>query len=101
MWRSEARMVVPWWHHRRVQGRSQSTTLSAPDLHNAQATILISFYNMDHEIIKKIKQNKTWIEAGIPWINLNPVGIMHSPQPLSMSAMMSQSQSTPWRHKLK
>ena len=27
-----------------------------------------------------------------------PIGAMHSPQPLSTSAMTSQSHSTPWRH---
>ena len=30
-----------------VQGRSQGTTLSASDLHNARATILNPFYNME------------------------------------------------------
>ena len=57
---------------RRVQGRRQSTTLSASDLHNARATILNPFYNMEYNMIKKIKQNTTWIEADILGINLNP-----------------------------
>ena len=33
---------------RRVQGRSQGTTLSAFDLHNARSTILNPFYNMEY-----------------------------------------------------
>ena len=41
---------------RRVQGRSQGTTLSASDLHNARATILNPFYNMECKIIKKIRR---------------------------------------------
>ena len=51
---------------RRVQGRSQGTTLSASDLHNARATILNPFYNMEYKIIKKIRQKTAWIEADIP-----------------------------------
>ena len=51
---------------------SQGTTLSASDLHNARATILNPFYNMEYKIIKKIKQNTTWIEADILGINLTP-----------------------------
>ena len=52
--------------------RSQGTTLSASDLHNARATILNPFYNMEHKIIKKIRQNMTWIEEDILGINLTP-----------------------------
>ena len=59
--------------HNRVQGRSQGTTLSASDLHNARANILNSFYNMEYKVIKKIWQNKVWIEAGIPCINISPI----------------------------
>ena len=51
----------PCTSRRRVQGRSQGTTLSASDLHNARATILNPFYNMEYKIIKKIRQNTTWI----------------------------------------
>ena len=43
LWRSEARRVVPW-----SEGRSQGTTLSTSDLHNARATILNPFYNMEY-----------------------------------------------------
>ena len=57
---------------RLVQGRSQGTTLRASDLHNARATILNPFYNMEYKIIKKIRQNTTWIEADILGINLTP-----------------------------
>ena len=53
-----------------MQGRSQGTTLHASDLHNARATILNPFYNMECKIIKKIRQNTTWIEADILGINL-------------------------------
>ena len=49
-------MVVPWLR-----------------LHNAQATILNPFYNMGYNIIKKIGQNMTWIEADILGINLTPI----------------------------
>ena len=56
---------------RRVQGRSQDTTLSASDLHNARATIL--FYNMElYKLIKKMRQNTMWIEADILDIHLTP-----------------------------
>ena len=76
LWRSEARRVVPWSEtltsRRRVQGRSQGTTLSASDLHNARATILNPFYNMEYKMIKKISQNTAWIEADILGKNLTP-----------------------------
>ena len=62
----------PCTSRRRVQGRSQGTTLRASDLHNARATILNPFYNMEYKIIKKIRQNTTWIEADILGINLTP-----------------------------
>ena len=88
----------PWTSRGRVQGRSQCTTLSASGLHNARETILNPFYNLEYEIMKKITQNTTWIEVDILRINLTSFGTMHSPQPLSMSATTSQSNSTPWRH---
>ena len=53
-------------------GCIQGTTLSVTDLHNAWATILNPFYNTEYKIVKKIRQNKTWIEADIPWLNLTP-----------------------------
>ena len=53
-----------------MQGRSQGTTLRASDLHNARATILNPFYNMEYKIIKKIEQNMTGIKADILGINL-------------------------------
>ena len=37
---------------------SQGTTPSASDLHNARATILYPFYNMEYKIINNIRQNK-------------------------------------------
>ena len=58
--------------HMRLQGRSQGTTLSASDLHNARPTILNHCYNMECKIIKKRAQNKTWIEADILWVNVTP-----------------------------
>ena len=76
LWRSEARRVVPWSEtlpsRRQVQERSQGTTQSASDLHNARATILNPFYNMEYKIIKKIRQNTAWIEADILGINITP-----------------------------
>ena len=48
----------PCTSRRRVQGRSQGTTLSASDLHNAGATILNPFYNMVLVYINK-KRKKT------------------------------------------
>ena len=71
LWRSEARRVVPW-SETLHEGRSQGTSLSASDLHNARATILNPFYNMEYKIIKKISQNTTWIDADILGINLTP-----------------------------
>ena len=62
----------PCTSRRRVQGRSQGTTLSDSDLHNARATILNPFYDMEYKMIKKIRQNTTWIEADILGINLTP-----------------------------
>ena len=62
----------PCTSRRRVQGRSQGTTLSASDLHNAWATILNPFYNIEYKIIKKIRQNTAWIEADILGKNLTP-----------------------------
>ena len=67
LWRSEARRVVPW-----SETRSQGSTLSASDLHNAWATIFHPFYNMEYKMIKKIRQNTMWIEADILGINLTP-----------------------------
>ena len=55
-----------------MQGRSQGTTPSASDLHNARATILNPFHNMKYEIVKKIRLNTTWIEADILGIHLTP-----------------------------
>ena len=76
LWRSEARRVClgrrPCTSRRRVQGRSQGTTLSASDLHNARATILNPFYNMEYKIIKKIRQNTMWTKVDILGINLTP-----------------------------
>ena len=40
--------------YRRVEGRSQGTTLYASDPHNARATILNSFYNMECKITKTL-----------------------------------------------
>ena len=57
-----------------MQGRSQGTTLSASDLHNARTTILNPFYNIEYKIIKKIRQNSAWIEAEILGKNLTPNG---------------------------
>ena len=80
----------PYTSRRWVQGRSQCRTLRAPDLHNARVTN--PFYNMGYKMIMKIRQKRTF--HGI--ISL-PIGAMHSPQPLSTSAMASQSHWTPWR----
>ena len=57
---------------RQVQGRVQGMTLSGSDLHTARETILNPFHNMEYKMIKKIRQNKMWIEADIPCINLTP-----------------------------
>ena len=38
----------------------------------ARATILNPFYNMEYEIIKKIRQNTAWIEADILGKNPTP-----------------------------
>ena len=84
----------PCTSRRRVQGCSQGTTLSASDLHNARATILNHFYNMEYQIIKKIRQNTVWIEADILGKNLTP----NRCNALFKSEMTSQSHSTPWRH---
>ena len=46
--------------------------MRASDIHNAWATILNPFYNMEYKIIKKIRQNMTGIEADILGINLTP-----------------------------
>ena len=81
-----------------VEIRGTQETLSASDLHNARATILNPFYNMEYEIIKKIRQNMTWIEADILGINLTPNRYNALAQPLFTSAMTSQSHSTLWRH---
>ena len=86
----------PCTSRRRVQGRNQGTTLSASDLHNARANILNPFYNMEYKIIKKIRQNTTWIEEDILGINFTPN--WYNWEPLSTSAVTSQSHSTPWRH---
>ena len=51
----------PCASHRRVQGRSQDTTLSAPDLYNAWANILNLFSNMECKMMKKIgKWDLNW-----------------------------------------
>ena len=71
-------------------GDQRHATLSASDLRNARTTIRIPFYNMEYKIIKKRRQNDTQF--------LLPIGIRHSLQPLSTSPVMSQSQSTTWRH---
>ena len=50
----------------------QGKTLSASDLNNARATILIPFSNMEYRIMKKTGQNKTWIEVYIACITFTP-----------------------------
>ena len=76
LWRSEAAGLClglrPCTSRRRVQGRSQGTTLSASDLHNARATILNPLNNMEYKLIEKIRQNTAWIEADILSKNLTP-----------------------------
>ena len=57
-------------NRRRVQRRSQGTTLRDSDLHNARVTILDPIYNMEYKISKNIRQNKMWNEADTPCINL-------------------------------
>ena len=47
--------------------------------------LISPFCNIQFKIIKKIWQNKMWIEADIPCINFITIGIMHSPQPLAWS----------------
>ena len=73
LWRSEARRVVHWSEtsRRRMQGRSQGTTLSASGLHSARAIVLNPFCNMEYKTITKIRENMTWIETDILGINLN------------------------------
>ena len=56
LWTSEARVLV---------GRIQGTNLSAADLHNARASIIYPFNNMEHKITNKVGQNKTWIEWAV------------------------------------
>ena len=62
----------PCVNRKRVQGCSQGTTLCAPGLQNARATILNPIYKMEYKIIKKMGQKTTWIEADIPDITLTP-----------------------------
>ena len=47
----------PCSSHRRVEGWSQGTTLSASDLHNSLATILNPLYNMGIIKVEKKKNN--------------------------------------------
>ena len=46
--------------------------MRASDLHNARANILNPFYNMEYKIIRKIRQNTTWIEEDILGLNRTP-----------------------------
>ena len=55
-----------------VQTRSQGTSVSASDFHNARETIRNHVYDMEYKIIKKRQQKKTWIEADRLCINLTP-----------------------------
>ena len=57
---------------RAVGDVAKAQPLSACDLHNARATILNPFYNMEYKIIKKIRQNTAWIEAHILGKYLTP-----------------------------
>ena len=50
----------------------QDTTLRASHLHNARATILNPFHNIEWKMIEKIGQNKTGLEADIPCIKVTP-----------------------------
>ena len=54
---------------------------------------------MEYKIIKKIRQNTTWIDADILGINFTPNRYNALTQPLCTSTMTSQSHSTKWRHK--
>ena len=62
----------PCFSRRQVQGQSQGVSLSASDIHISWATILNPFYNMEYKIIRKTRQNMTWIEVDILDINLTP-----------------------------
>ena len=42
------------------------------NLHNAWETILDTFYYMEYKMIKKLRQDKVWIEVDIPYISLIP-----------------------------
>ena len=74
--RSDARRLRlvqrPCTSRRWVTGRSQGTTLSVSDSHNAPTIIPNLFHNIDYQIIKQIRQNNTRIEADILFINLTP-----------------------------
>ena len=85
----------------RVQGRSQDTTMCASDLHNARATILNPFYNMECKMIRKIGRYKTRIEAYIPSINVTPnrynalapaIVYVINDVTIQLNSMISQSQ---------
>ena len=49
-----------------------TTRSSSQDHHTVRATVPSPFYNIEYQVIKKIKQNVTWIEADILGINLAP-----------------------------
>ena len=67
-WRSEVRRVGrrPCKSRRRMQRRSEGTSLIASDLHNARATILNPFRNIECRMIKEIGRNKTSFGTDIP-----------------------------------
>ena len=83
----------PCTSRRRVQERSQGTTLSASDIHNARATILNPFYNMEYKIIKKIRQNMAWIEAAILGRKLTPNWCNALAPAIALHCLRQQ-----WRH---
>ena len=51
-------------HTRLCHGRRPCTTRNLP--------LLTPFYNMECKIIRKIGQNRTWIVAAIPCVNVTP-----------------------------
>ena len=69
LWSSKACKVClgrrPCTSYRPVQGCNQDTTPSASD-HSARVIISNYFYNMDYEMINKIRQIKAWNEADTP-----------------------------------
>ena len=102
LWRSEACRIVPWsetLHEPQVSAgtlpRHNPKGHWSPQCTGKYSQSLITW---NIKLLRKSDGIRRESKRTFTYINL-PIGALLSPQPLSSSAMTSQYQPNPWRHK--